>query len=220
MKIFQSSIFRALCAMVVGVLLLKYPQDGVTWLTMAIGALFLVSGIISLIAYVHARKNAGEYIITDREGRVISGTQPTFPIVGIGSVILGLVLVLTPNTFINGLMYILGVIMVLGGVNQLMSLIAARRLGSIPFGFWITPSIILLVGLFVLLKPGKSAELPLIILGWCSLLYGVTELINALKIHRLRKQADNQVITTTPIAEEDKEEKTPISYDYISDSKD
>jgi hypothetical protein len=179
-----------------------------------------VSGIISLIAYVHARKNAGEYIITDREGRVISGTQPTFPIVGIGSVILGLVLVLTPNTFINGLMYILGVIMVLGGVNQLMSLIAARRLGSIPFGFWITPSIILLVGLFVLLKPGESAELPLIILGWCSLLYGVTELINALKIHRLRKQADNQVITTTPIAEEDKEEKTPISYDYISDSKD
>ena len=220
MKIFQSSIFRALCAMVVGVLLLKYPQDGVTWLTMAIGALFLVSGIISLIAYVHARKNAGEYIITDREGRVISGTQPTFPIVGIGSVILGLVLVLTPNTFINGLMYILGVIMVLGGVNQLMSLIAARRLGSIPFGFWITPSIILLVGLFVLLKPGKSAELPLIILGWCSLLYGVTEFINALKIHRLRKQADNQVITTAPIVEEDKEEKTPISYDYISDSKD
>lgn len=220
MKIFQSSIFRALCAMVVGVLLLKFPQDGVTWLTMAIGALFLVSGIISLIAYVHARKNAGEYIITDREGRVISGTQPTFPIVGIGSVILGLVLVLTPNTFINGLMYILGVIMVLGGVNQLMSLIAARRLGSIPFGFWITPSIILLVGLFVLLKPGESAELPLIILGWCSLLYGVTELINALKIHRLRKQADNQVITTAPIAEKDKEEKTPISYDYISDSKD
>ena len=191
MKIFQSSIFRALCAMVVGVLLLKFPQDGVTWLTMAIGALFLVSGIIALIAYMNARKHAGDYIITDREGRVISGgTQPTFPIVGIGSVILGLVLVLTPGVFINGLMYVLGIIMILGGVNQLMNLVSARRLGSIPFGFWVTPSIILLVGLFVVLKPMESAELPLIILGWCSLLYGVTELINALKIHRLRKLAD------------------------------
>jgi hypothetical protein len=195
MKIFQSSIFRAVCAMIVGVLLLKYPQDGVTWLTMAIGALFLVSGVISLIAYTNARRHVGDYIITDREGRVVSGTQPTFPIVGIGSVILGLVLVLTPNTFIHGLMYILGIIMVLGAVNQLMSLVAARRLGGIPFGFWVTPSVILLVGLFVLLKPGESAELPLIILGWCSLLYGITELINAVKIHRLRKQADSQLTT-------------------------
>ena len=65
MKIFQSSIFRAICAFVIGVLLLKFPQEGVTWLTMAIGALFLLSGIIALIAYWQARKHAGEYTITD-----------------------------------------------------------------------------------------------------------------------------------------------------------
>ena len=33
MKIFQSSIFRAVCAIVVGALLIKYPDEGVTWLT-------------------------------------------------------------------------------------------------------------------------------------------------------------------------------------------
>ena len=137
MKIFQSSIFRALCAIVVGVLLIKFPQDGVTWLTVAIGVLFLVSGISALIAYMNARKHAGEYTITDKEGRIISGGQPTFPIVGAGSVILGLTLALTPGVFINGLMYILGAIMILGGLNQLMALVAARRLGSIPFSFWI-----------------------------------------------------------------------------------
>ena len=38
----------------------------------------------------------------------------------------------------------------------------------------------------------KSAELPLLILGWCSLLYGVTELVNALKIHSIRKAANRQ----------------------------
>ena len=190
MKIFQSSIFRALTAIVVGVLLIKFPQDGVTWLTVAIGVLFLISGIIALLAYMNARKHAGEYTITDREGRIVSGGQPTFPIVGAGSIILGLVLALTPGVFINGLMYILGVIMVLGGFNQLVSLVAARRLGGVPFGFWVAPSLVLLTGLFVILKPMESAELPLLILGWCSLLYGVTELINALKIHSIRKQAE------------------------------
>lgn len=192
MKIFQSSIFRAVCAIVVGVLLLKYPQDGVTWLTMAIGALFLLSGVIALIAYWHAKRHAGEYTITDQEGRVVSGGQPTFPIVGAGSVILGLVLVITPNAFINGLMYMLAAILILGGITQLMSLVAARRLGSVPFGYWVCPSLILLTGLFVVFKPMETAELPLMILGWCSLLYGVIELVNAMKIHSLRKAADRQ----------------------------
>ena len=192
MKIFQSSIFRALCAIVIGALLIKYPDDSVTWLTIAIGALFLLSGIIALIAYWQAKRHAGEYTITDQEGRVISGSQPTFPIVGAGSIILGLVLTLSPHAFINGLMYMLAAVLILGGITQLMSLIAARRLGKIPFGYWVCPSLILLTGLFVVLKPIETAEMPLLILGWCSILYGVIELINALKIHRIRKTADLQ----------------------------
>ena len=192
MKIIQSSIFRALTAIIVGALLIKYPQDGVTWLTVAIGIQFLISGIIAVIAYLNARKHAGEYIITDQQGRIIKGGQPTFPIVGAGSIILGLVLALTPGVFINGLMYILGAIMILGGINQLMNLVAARRLGRVPLGFWVAPSLVLLTGLFVVLKPMESAELPLLILGWCSLVYGVTELINAMKIHAIRKAADRE----------------------------
>lgn len=210
MKLFQSSIFRAVCAIIVGILLIKFPKDGVTWLTVAIGVIFLISGIIAMIAYMNARKHAAEYTIIDKQGRVISGGQPTFPIVGAGSIILGLTLALTPGIFINGLMYILGAIMVLGGLNLLISLISARRLGAIHFGFWIAPSLILLTGLFVILKPMQSAELPLLILGWCSLLYGVTELINALKIRSIRKAANRQAeemerqkqLDEEPVAEE------------------
>jgi uncharacterized membrane protein HdeD (DUF308 family) len=223
MKIFQSSIFRALCAIVVGALLIKYPQDGVTWLTIAIGVLFLLSGIIAVMAYLNAKKHEGEYTITDSQGRIVSGGQPTFPIVGVGSVILGLVLALSPHVFVNGLMYILGAIMILGGINQLMNLVSARRLGKVSFGFWIAPSIIFITGLFVVLKPMETAELPLLILGWCSLLYGITELINALKIRSIRKLAErqqeeserlNQQDTAVEISSEinkSQEESTPTS---------
>lgn len=208
MKIFQSSIFRAVCAIVIGALIIKYPDQGVTWLTMAIGGLFLLSGIIALLAFWQAKRHANEYTITDQEGRIISGTQPTFPIVGLGSVILGLVLILTPNAFINGLMYMLAAVLILGGITQLMSLLSARRLGSIPFGFWVCPSLILLTGLFVIFKPMESAELPLLILGWCSILYGVIELINTLKIYNIRKATDRQ-------GEEDKE--LPVAEEISSE---
>ena len=206
MKIFQSSIFRAVCAIVIGVLLVKFPQDGVTWLTMAIGALFLLSGVIALIAYWQAKRHAGEYTITDQQGRVVRGGQPTFPIVGAGSVILGLVLTLSPNAFVHGLMYMLAAVLILGGVTQLMALVAARRLGSIPLGYWVMPSVILLTGLFVVLKPSESAELPLMVLGWCSILYGVVELVNALKIHSVRKNSEVREVKEVKEVKEVREE--------------
>ena len=189
MKIFHSSLFRAFCAIVVGVLILKFPKDGITWLTMAVGEIFLISGIIALIAYWYARRHSGDYVVTDQKGRIISGGQPTFPIVGAGSICLGLILVIAPNRFVDGLMYVLGGIMILGGIQQLINLVVARRLGNIPFVYWICPSLVMLTGLLAIFYPMETAEMPLIILGWCSLVYGVTELINSLKIWGVRKQA-------------------------------
>jgi hypothetical protein len=49
----------------------------------------------------------------------------------------------------------------------------------------------------------ETAELPLIILGWCSILYGVIELINALKIYNLRKGTEQlRVEKDESVAEE------------------
>ena len=56
MRIWQSAVFRALCAIIVGALLLKYREETVTWITILIGVLFLLSGIVSVVAYYTARK--------------------------------------------------------------------------------------------------------------------------------------------------------------------
>ena len=212
MKLLQSSIFRAICSIVIGVLLLKYPDNSVTWLTMAIGVLFLLSGIIALISYWNARRHASEYTITDAQGNIINGSQPGFPLVGIGSLILGLTLVISPNLFVQWLMYILGAMLILGSINQLIILIAARRYGSIGIFFWITPILILIAGIFIFVKPMESAEIPMIILGWCMLLYGVAEIINSLMIYSMRRKLKRQQkeATTGVEAEEIKEEKPQV----------
>ena len=191
-RIFQSSIFRAVCAIIIGALLIKYPDNTVIWITLAIGILFLLSGLISLIAYMNAKKHMTEYTITDQDGHVVTGEKPTFPIVGMGSLILGLILAITPNVFLNALMYIIGAILILGSVNQYMNLINARRYGKIGFGYWIFPSVVLLIGAYVILKPMGPMSTAMLILGWCLLLYGVTEIVNSLKIYACRKQAEQQ----------------------------
>jgi uncharacterized membrane protein HdeD (DUF308 family) len=206
MKILQSSIFRAICAIAIGILLIKFPDNTVTWITVAIGILFLLSGIISLVVYLNARKHVTEYKITDAEGRVVAGEKPTFPIVGVGSIILGFLLALTPNIFITALMYIIGGILILGAINQYMNLVNARKYGKIGFGYWIFPSVILLIGLYVIIKPMAPASLAMLVLGWCSLLYGVTELINSLKFYSDRRKA--RQAQEIPVAEEVIEETT------------
>ena len=200
MKILQSSVFRAISAIAIGCLLIKYPDNTVTWITVAIGILFLLSGLISLIVYVHARKNVSEFKIMDMNGHVIAGEKPTFPIVGVGSLILGAMLALTPNVFITALMYIIGGILILGAINQFMNLVNARKYGKVSFGFWVFPSVVLLIGLYVIIKPMAPASMAMLILGWCSLLYGVTELVNSLKFHADRRKF--RQAQEVPVAEE------------------
>ncbi|WP_298642252.1 HdeD family acid-resistance protein [uncultured Prevotella sp.] len=188
MKILQSSVFRAICAIAVGAMLIKNPDSTVKGITIAIGILFLVSGVISCVAYFNARLHSAENEVYDADGKLLVGGRPMFPIVGLGSVILGFVLALMPGAFVTSLMYVLGGIILLGALNQFMVLIQARKFATLPLWFWVCPTLVLLTGLFVMIKPMESASLPLLIIGWCLLFYGVTECINAFKIHQYRKK--------------------------------
>ena len=188
MKILQSSVFLAICAIAVGAMLIKNPDSTVKGITIAIGILFLVSGVISCVAYFNARLHSAENEVYDADGKLLVGGRPMFPIVGLGSVILGFVLALMPGAFVTSLMYVLGGIILLGALNQFMVLIQARKFATLPLWFWVCPTLVLLTGLFVMIKPMESASLPLLIIGWCLLFYGVTECINAFKIHQYRKK--------------------------------
>lgn len=183
MKVVHSSFFRALCAIVVGVLLIQYREQTVTWITIAIGVLFFLSGVISVATYFSAMRQAdGSDVVYDANGRQITGLKPHFPIVGIGSLILGLILALMPNTFINSLMFILSVILIMGALTQITNLATARKMGKVGVVYWIFPLLILMVGVLAVVKPSAIASAPLFVLGWAMLLYGVAEAVNAFKI--------------------------------------
>lgn len=184
MKILRSAVFRAICAIVTGILLINNPDSTVRGITIAIGVMFLVSGVISCATYLNARKNSAGAEIYDADGRLIASPRPPFPLVGIGSILLGLILAVIPDTFVKSLMYVLGALIILGAINQFIALAGARRVFRMPAWFWVCPSVILITGIFVMVKPMDSATVPLLILGWCLLFYGVTECVNAVKIYR------------------------------------
>uniref|UniRef100_A0AB33J583 DUF308 domain-containing protein n=1 Tax=Prevotella sp. GTC17259 TaxID=3236795 RepID=A0AB33J583_9BACT len=210
MKVLQSSFFRAICAIIVGALIIQYREQTVTWITIAIGVLFFLSGIISLAAYYASKCKTGDVEVFDTDGNQISGLRPSFPLVGLGSLILGVILAFLPTTFVTGLMYILAAILVLGAISQYVVLAGVTKIARIGFFYWLLPSVILLIAIFVMVKPMESAATPLFIIGWCMILYGVTECIQSIKIYQCRRKYKATIEATqkSTVTTTETEEKT------------
>ena len=202
MRILQSSIFRALCAILFGYFLVIYRQELLHWTTVAFGCLFFLSGLVSVIAYL-ARKRQSAKLADQlqamsemREGEMEAPTEegiktslaPAFPIVGVGSMILGAILALMPTTFVHGMMYVVAALIVLGAVNLIYNLSLARKFATIGIGFWVVPILLLILGILMIVKPDLFATMPYRIMGWTLAVYGVIEIINSIKILRCRKQ--------------------------------
>lgn len=182
MKYISSYVFRAVCAIVIGVLLVKSPDNTLIGLTLITGFLFLVSGIISCSTYFGMIRHGGEVTLSGVK------RKPVFPIVGIGCFLFGALMVFDPDFFVRFLMYIFGGVLVLGAFNEFLMLGRVLKMAKVALYFWIMPTVILICGLIILFKPMESAELPFIISGWCLLLYGLNEIISAMKLYKVGKQ--------------------------------
>ena len=212
MRILNSFIVRALCAAATGYLLVMYRTEMVQWLTIAVGALFFISGVFSLIFYYSERLRAQKVAerlktmaeLRDGEGApqdpddIVKAIRPSFPIVGVGSIILGVILAFMPSDFVKGTMYALSALLILGGISQLYNLACARRLAHIPWPWWVFPLIIVGVGVFMVARPMEMAALPFRILGWGLMLYAVVEIVNGIQIYRIRRRLENAT-PLTPI---------------------
>lgn len=228
MRILQSSVFRALCAILFGYLLVIYRNQLLHWTTIAFGALFFLSGLVSVIAYYAEKRrmaNMAERITamsemrcdemeTPTEDRIRQSLMPGFPIVGIGSMVLGIILAIMPTTFIHGMMYVIAGLLVLGAINMMFNLSMARKFANIGLGFWIMPLLLLVLGILMIVKPDLFAAMPFRVLGWALIVYGVIECINAIKIHNCRKQYEKIQAAQQAAAKAEIEDAVIIEENY------
>lgn len=192
MKLFQISIIRAIAAIVVGILLLKYDEAVLKGLTIVLGIMFLIAGIVSLVGWINQRRKKADFrVMDDGEGSKakVDDSQPMFPIVGLGSVLLGLILSLTQTAdFLTWAMYLLGGVLILGGLNLMMNLLSARKMEPVDGLLWIAPALIVMAALFAMIKGLVPAKTTTTILGVTLLVYAIAEMIYSFLFYRIRKR--------------------------------
>ena len=191
MKVLQISAIRAIIVLVTGFLLVRYREETMTWMTITVGILFLLSGLVSCIAYYFEKEKVAKKTAKaeQQEGEQEEENlkSPSFPIAGVGSIALGIILAVMPNTFITWVVYILAALLILGAVGQFMNLARSRQYARVPAYMWLFPTVILAIAILLISKPIETAQLPLLVLGWAFMYYGVLEFILIIRMYLVRK---------------------------------
>lgn len=188
MKVMNHSLVRAISSILIGLLLVVWPETAIVYLVIAIGVLFFIPGLFSIVTYAAKGRNAG---------------MP-FPIVSIGSLLFGLWLMVSPAFFVGILMYVLGIILVFAGISQIINLVNVRTWAQVGIGYFVVPVLILVAGMVVLLNPFAAASIPFIILGVSCMVYGITDMLNRFRFRKKEEQPFTQTMViedVTPVEE-------------------
>lgn len=196
MKVLQISAVRAIIVLVTGFLLVKYREDTMTWMTITVGVLFLISGLVACMLYYFekekvAKKTAKAALQEDQQEEE-DLKSPSFPIAGVGSIVLGIILAVMPNTFTTWMVYILSALLILGAVNQFMNLARSRQYARVPVYMWIFPTVSMVVAILLISRPIETDALffTLKVIGWAFMYYGVLEFVLIIRMYLVRKAYD------------------------------
>lgn len=223
----KTSLARVLVAAIAGILMIQYREDMVTWLTICIGAMFFLSGVISVVYYFVVKSRIEKQLLlqsaagNDEETNTAPLHKPTIPIAGIGCAILGAILALMPTTFITYTVYIFAAMVILGAIGEYVSLIVGMRnirdyenstgaTVSVKCGviFWIIPTLLLIFGIVAIVYPASIASAPFLFFGMALIVYAVAALIDTIKLYAVRRHLKKLAQAIAKAAEEAAEEET------------
>ena len=159
---FNYSLVSMLAALVLGLVLLLWPDVAINYLILSIGVVFFViPSLIAFLSYYFAKEKPGKPVL----------------LLATGSFLFGLFLLIRPDLFANILMVILGVVLLVDGVEQLSVLFSARKLTDVPVPWFLAlpPVLLLCVGAFSLFSPVQARNTLLVIVGMANIIYAVFE---------------------------------------------
>ena len=150
-----------------------------------IGLLFLLPGIFGIVTYLLSLFSRKSIL------------RPTFPLMSIGSVFLGVYLEMYPASFVAYLVILLGVILLIAGINQLISMITNRNISPFSWILMLLPLGLIGVGGYCVTHSYEAAETVFKLLGATCIYYALSDMFLTLRakhyskiVERERKKAE------------------------------
>lgn len=178
----SGSILTSFILIVAGVLLciLNSRPDLLHTIVKIVGVAFFVSGVINVFIMInHSSKKKGNSF-----SRIAGWLS------GIGGVLLGLAMFFYPPLFTTVLVYLFGILLVLGGIVQICIMAWGYKDASISGWLYIVPVILIVAGVIMICSDSLrvNASLMVIITGVGMILYGLNSFFGMIAVANARSQ--------------------------------
>ena len=173
-KIIRSSLFESIGLIILGILLFLYSELTIVSISYVVGGLLVAIGVMALIKYVNnLNKNMKNELDI---------------IYGVGTAILGIIVISNPKAIASIIPFVLGVIMIINSSAKLQYSLELRNEKNELWTSTMIMSILTLTcGIFLVFNPFKGAEVLTKVVGCIILIYGILDLVSSLRIRKTFK---------------------------------
>lgn len=179
--------FRALIALVLGVVMIVYNEQAMDFVVKIIAAFLLASGFVSLAVGLRKKNESSSKLMTFN---------------AVVDVVIAALLFLFSGSVANLIIYLIGFVVLGFGIFQLIALISANRVSKVGVMALVMPVLVIGAGAFLLFNPEFIKSSISLFAGVALLIYGVSELLSSWK---MKKAIDEYEITRNPQAKQTEE---------------
>ena len=192
---------RALIAMAIGAVLVIYNGEALGLVVKIIAALLLASGVVSLAVALKKSKDGSSRLMLFN---------------AIVDVVIAFLLFTFSVEVGNLIIYLIGFVLFGFGIFQLMALISANRVMKLGLWSFIMPTLVTLLGGFLLFNP-FALNIMTIIAGTALLFYGIVELLSSWKMKKAIDEYEIRQAEEKPAMPENRVEVKDVEYEKVDE---
>ena len=174
-KLLKSSIWSSIALIILGFLLIFYSEVTILSISYVVGGILIAIGVIALIKYIsNINKDAKNEIDI---------------VYGIGTIILGIIVISNPKAIASIIPFVLGVLIV---INSTAKIDYSFKLMKQKNKLWISTLIVALIalvcGVLLIFNPFAGAEFITKIIGAILLVYAILDIVSTIRISKELKE--------------------------------
>lgn len=187
------ALLTSLLILTAGVILtIIHPLDVYTGLIIILGIIFIVPGVVNIILLPGSEKTnkEGKTFLASLRSRI--GAMVGF-ITSLGSVILGICMLLWYEMYVKFLPFIFGIILVCGGVYHLCVMAIGFRPVKLSWWVYIFPVVLLAAGFIIIYVETLSQSQIVMLTGAGLIIFAVNSLLELWFIKMIQRQEREEV---------------------------
>lgn len=175
MKAAYYPILRIVLTLVSGIFMIIYPAGVLSYIAIIIGLLLIIPGLIQLLRYA--------IVFTKRNRRDRRNSPINFPFIALLCTLAGIAIIIFSDEIVKIFSFMLATGLIIAGIYEIVMILRSTTRNMIAF--YILPTLLTLLGIFILANPlNMLPHMIVILFGIGAVVYSINEIIYMARISR------------------------------------